>query len=152
MQNRLYRSRTDSMIGGVCGGLGTYLSIDPVLVRLFFVLLALGSGVGVFLYIILWIILPYPDRAEQTTAETMRSGAEEMAQKAQQMGEDVRAGNWRQPNTQTGIIIGGALIALGAIFLLRNLHFPWLWWLNFDVLWPVLLIAGGAALLWRRIK
>ena len=54
---RLYRSRKDKRIGGVCGGLGEYLSIDPTLIRLIWVLLAL-SGVGILAYFIAWIIIP----------------------------------------------------------------------------------------------
>jgi len=60
MERKLYRSRNDSRIAGVCGGLGEYLDIDPTLVRLVFVLLALTGGHGVLLYIILWLIVPYP--------------------------------------------------------------------------------------------
>jgi len=44
------------------------------------------------------------------------------------------------------------LIALGAVFLLQNLNLAWLRWLDFDVLWPVLLIVAGLALLLRRVK
>jgi phage shock protein C len=60
VERKLYRSRTDSRIAGVCGGLGEYLDVDPTLVRLIFVLLALTGGHGVLLYIILWLIVPYP--------------------------------------------------------------------------------------------
>ena len=60
MERKLYRSRNDSRIAGICGGLGEYLDIDPTLVRLIFVLLALTGGHGVLLYIILWLIVPYP--------------------------------------------------------------------------------------------
>ena len=67
MERKLYRSRNDSRIAGVCGGLGEYLDIDPTLVRLVFVLLALTGGHGVLLYIILWLIVPYP---AQTFAPT----------------------------------------------------------------------------------
>ncbi len=59
MQTRkLYRSRTDKMIGGVCGGLAAYLNIDPTVVRAIFILLALTPLHGVLIYIILWIITP----------------------------------------------------------------------------------------------
>ncbi len=53
MKTRLYRSRTDSMLGGVCGGLGPYLGVDPVLIRLFFVLLTVGGGAGALIYFVL---------------------------------------------------------------------------------------------------
>ena len=56
---RLYRaSKKDSMIAGVCAGLADYLEIDPVLVRLVWVLFALGYGSGVIAYLIAWIIIP----------------------------------------------------------------------------------------------
>ena len=55
---RLYRSSKDKILGGVCGGLGEYFGIDPVIIRLIFVILALGWGFGILLYIIAWIIIP----------------------------------------------------------------------------------------------
>lgn len=58
MKSRLVRSRRDAVIAGVCGGLGEYFQIDPVIVRLIFVLVTLTSGIGFLLYSILWIIMP----------------------------------------------------------------------------------------------
>lgn len=55
---RLYRSRTERMLGGVCGGLGVYFTIDPTLIRVLFVVLALGSGAGLIAYLLLLIIVP----------------------------------------------------------------------------------------------
>lgn len=46
------------MIGGVCAGLGQYFSVDPVLVRVIFLIALLGFGFGVLPYIILWIVMP----------------------------------------------------------------------------------------------
>jgi phage shock protein C len=58
MDKRLYRSRTERVIGGVCAGLGEYFGVDPTIVRIAAVLLALANGVGVVAYVILWIIVP----------------------------------------------------------------------------------------------
>lgn len=59
MTKRLYRSTTDRKIAGVCGGLGEYFGIDPVIPRLIFVLLALPGGApGIIPYIIMWIVVP----------------------------------------------------------------------------------------------
>ncbi len=59
IMKKLYRSRTNKMLGGVCGGLGEYFNVDPTLVRIGFVLLALPGGLpGVLPYIILWVIIP----------------------------------------------------------------------------------------------
>jgi phage shock protein C len=149
MTNKLYRSRTDKMIAGVCGGLGQYLRIDPVIVRLFFLLLGLASGIGVPLYLILWIIVPYEGESVAGSASAARAGGGEIAERARMMGEDVRDALSR-PNPQVGIIIGAALVIFGLLALVRNLHIPWLYWLRFDLLWPLLLIIGGAVLIWRR--
>ncbi len=55
---RLYRSRKDRMVGGVCGGLGAYLGIDPTVIRLLFVLLAFTGGPGLLTYLIMLILIP----------------------------------------------------------------------------------------------
>lgn len=55
---KLFRSRRDKIIGGVCGGLANYFTMDPTIMRLIFVLLALFGGPGLILYVILWIITP----------------------------------------------------------------------------------------------
>jgi phage shock protein C len=56
--NRLYRSQTDRRVAGVCGGLAKYFNIDPTVIRLVFLVLALAGGPGVLLYLLLWIITP----------------------------------------------------------------------------------------------
>ena len=55
---RLYRSRTDRVIAGVCGGLGRYFNLDPVIIRVITVVLALTAFGGVLAYIILWLVVP----------------------------------------------------------------------------------------------
>ena len=55
---RLYRSRQDKVIAGVCGGIAEYLNVDSVWVRLAIVLLILANGIGLILYIIAWILIP----------------------------------------------------------------------------------------------
>ena len=59
MNRRLYRSRTDSVIGGVAGGVAEYLDVDPSIVRIVWAVLAIVTG-GVFLvlYIVMWIVVP----------------------------------------------------------------------------------------------
>ncbi|GAB4510947.1 MAG: hypothetical protein OHK0046_08380 [Anaerolineae bacterium] len=57
-EKRLTRSTTEKMLGGVCGGLAAYFRIDPTIVRLVFVALALAGGPGLLLYIVLWLIMP----------------------------------------------------------------------------------------------
>ena len=54
----LTRSTTNKIFGGVCGGLGEYFEVDPILIRVGFIILTLGAGWGLILYIILWFSLP----------------------------------------------------------------------------------------------
>ena len=58
MEKKLYRSRDDQMVAGVCAGIAEYLGIDPTIVRVIAVLLALGNGAGILLYIILAVVMP----------------------------------------------------------------------------------------------
>jgi phage shock protein C len=58
MGNKLYRSRSNRMIAGVCGGIGEYLDIDPTLVRLILIVLVFLGLSGVLAYIIAWIVIP----------------------------------------------------------------------------------------------
>lgn len=55
---RLYRSRSDRWLFGVCGGIADYFSVDPILVRVLFVIFTLIFGSGILLYLILWLIIP----------------------------------------------------------------------------------------------
>ena len=55
---RLYRSRNDKMVGGVCAGLADYFNIDPTIVRILVALLFFGAGIGFLPYIILWVVVP----------------------------------------------------------------------------------------------
>ena len=61
---RLYRSRTDRVIGGVAGGMGEYFNIDPVVFRIVWVLLLLPGGLpGLLPYLICWLIIPLEPRS-----------------------------------------------------------------------------------------
>jgi len=153
MVKKIFRSQNDAWVGGVCGGLGDYLGVDSNLVRLFFVLLAIGgNGTGVLIYVLLWIILPREDQPRDATfQDTVRSGSAEIADRAQAMGEDFRE-MVNHPNPQAGLVVGAGLIIVGMVFLIENLHLPWLNWLDFDIIWPSLLILGGLALLIRHLR
>ncbi len=72
-QKTLTRKMDDRIVAGVCTGLGEYFSIDPVIFRVAFVLLALGGGSGVLLYAILWIIMP--EVGGESAAETKTEAA-----------------------------------------------------------------------------
>ena len=62
---KLYRSNSERIIWGVCGGLGNYFQIDPILIRILFVLLFFAGGTGLFVYIILAIMIPKSPEEEK---------------------------------------------------------------------------------------
>ena len=57
-KKKLYRSKTDRMIGGVCGGIAEYCNFDATLIRLLFVAVTFLGGWGVVAYLIMWIVVP----------------------------------------------------------------------------------------------
>ncbi|MBV9989343.1 MAG: PspC domain-containing protein [Chitinophagaceae bacterium] len=69
-RGRLYRNDADKILGGVCGGLASYLRVDPTIIRIVFALISFGAGTGILLYILLWIILP--SRPMAATSSTKR--------------------------------------------------------------------------------
>ena len=69
---RLYRDPHDKMLGGVCGGLGRYFDIDPVIIRLIFAMCFLLAGAGLMVYIVAWIVIPIAKTPQQLS--DMRQG------------------------------------------------------------------------------
>lgn len=141
MEKRLYRSRTDRMIGGVCGGLGEYFGVDPTLLRLAFVLITLAGGAGILIYLILLIVLPEKPQelpagegvpALTTEATGTGAGAEERVRNA--------------------MLLGVLLILAGFVFLMRNLGINLFAWFRSDLIWPLLLILGGFLLIARNLR
>ena len=58
MHKRLYRSNTNRVIAGVCGGIAEYFNIDPIIIRIVAIALLLAGSAGFWAYIILWIVVP----------------------------------------------------------------------------------------------
>jgi phage shock protein PspC (stress-responsive transcriptional regulator) len=76
-RGRLYRNETDKILGGVCGGLASYLRIDPTIVRIVFALISFGAGTGILLYILLWIILPSKPLVDHVSTKRLYRNPEE---------------------------------------------------------------------------
>ncbi|HEX5691958.1 MAG TPA: DUF5668 domain-containing protein, partial [Roseiflexaceae bacterium] len=108
-------------------------------------------GAGILLYVVLWIVLPESLGGDLGSAETIRAGADEIAARARALGGDVH-GAVRANNTQASLIVGMALVVLGLVFLVQSLGVVWPRWLNAGTLWPLLLIAVGMLVIWRRAK
>lgn len=81
MKGKLYRSEKDRMLGGVCGGLGEYFSIDSTIVRLIFALIVIYGGSGLILYIILWIVVPSESQVVGSSEEVVKKNTQEIKEK-----------------------------------------------------------------------
>lgn len=149
MEHRLYRSRTNRMVSGVCGGLGEYLGLDPTWIRLAFLAFTLAGGAGILIYILMLIIVP--ENPNQVAAPTS------LAVSDQQPGSEPGSGDAdsmlpEAERTRNAVLFGAIIIVAGAFLLLRNLGLGLFDWFDGDFLWPLLLIAGGGLLLWRYIR
>ena len=62
---KLYRSKKNRMIAGICGGIGEYFDIDPTLVRVIYIVVSVFSIAfpGILVYLILWVIIPHSNKA-----------------------------------------------------------------------------------------
>lgn len=153
MEKRLYRSRTDRMIWGVCGGLAKYFAIDPVIVRLIFILLVFAGGLGIIAYIILAIVVPAEGTKAAEPREAVKENVEEMRQTAVQLGSDLRttfAGEGKpeeeaQIHRRRRTALGIILIVVGALFLIATFNI--FWWFQWSRFWPLILIAIGIFLI-----
>jgi len=139
MTKRLYRSPDGKFIGGVATGIAEYFDIDPVLVRLLFVVLTFINGIGILAYIILWIVVPYKPTLPVSTTATEAEGSVSSS-------DQIPAGTTASHNASASSF-GIILIGLGVLFLLNN-FIP-----SFSLrdFWPLILIAVGGGMLWYAI-
>jgi phage shock protein PspC (stress-responsive transcriptional regulator) len=115
-ERRLYRSNSNKVIAGVCGGLGEYFNVDAVWFRLGFVLLAIGGGSGILAYVLMWLIVqPAPDGYVGTSTHRGSIGA--------------------------AAIVGIVLMIVGTVALVNTIA-PDLG----QYFWPVAFVMGGLAL------
>jgi len=137
---RLYRSRTNRIIFGVCGGLGEYFGIDPIIFRLIFLALTFGGGAGILLYIVMAFLVPN-ESSGKAGSEPYSTGAD-FKERAQGLVSEIKeGGNWKDRRNWVGLII----VIFGLLLLLNQLfprHF-----FDWGFFWPVLIIALGILIL-----
>ncbi len=123
--NRLYKSTTDKVFDGVCGGIGEYFNIDPVIIRLLWVVMVLFGGTGVITYLIAMLIIP---RQPESPPET----------------EPVKVKTESYSNRFWGVLLvmAGLLLLLGFIGPIGGL-FAGAALIMSSVLWPLLIIVLG---------
>ncbi len=144
MLTRLVRPRTDRMIGGVCGGLGIYFGLDPVIVRLVFVVLTFTAGFPIVLYPILWLVMP-----DDIAGITLPPDARFDPQTGQPLPPRTAADTVRlepAPPSQRNRNLALVLVGIGALILVQSLGEMFHFDLG-DIGLPLLLIGFGVYLL-----
>lgn len=147
MEKHLYRSRNHRIIAGVAGGLADYLEIDPLIIRLIFLLLLIGNGIGLIIYIIAWVVIPenpaLSDEAAKAPGETFKGqhkAEEQVREAAQEVEGKIKDAMHKHRYRGHNSFMGLLLIVLGIIFLLQNL-FPTIF--AIANLWPIFVILAG---------
>ncbi len=147
---KLYRSNTDRMLFGVCGGLAEYYGSDPTLVRVIFIVLTLLHGIGLLLYLILAVIIPaspLPAPADNRS-EKIGDFAQNIGLQAHQTAEEARS-EIRQPGGARNAL-GMAIVAVGLVMLLERI-FPFAFrWIDWQVILSLAIIFFGAYIISRK--
>lgn len=157
MARRLFRSRAQRILGGVCGGFAEYFDVDVVLVRLLWALSVLLNGAGLLAYLVCWIVIPVapapggprgkaPVQEEPETAAGAVPGTEEYTPEAG-AGETASGEQGREkPEERLRQQLAGIMLIILGLCFFAPMFLPRLPWRNF---WPLVLVVAGIALLWQ---
>lgn len=146
MKNKkLYRNNEDSIIAGVCGGLADYFEIDVTLVRVIFVLLLIGGGSGFLIYLVLWLITPVKGEEEIDFKEEAGELLEKTAKKTKTMAKEIKK-EIKVSKRHPGSIFGLILMSLGILILIEKIVPVYI---NWEYVWPIILVAFGAYLVFK---
>jgi phage shock protein C len=144
---RLYKSRNNKVIAGVCGGIGEYLDVDPLLIRIITVIFFFAGGFTFFAYILGMIIIP------SQPWETAMAGATAQGQSA----APAYGAQYTNHSARGSIIVGSVLLLFGIHFLLRNVPFfdPYYWWFwdtGWHFIWPSMMILAGLLVIFASAR
>jgi phage shock protein C len=161
MTRKLYRSKRNKVISGVCGGIAEYFGLDPIIIRIAWVAIALAGGAGFIAYIIALIIIPEESSSCNSFNESrydQHNGNEttdRSSETSDEIHEDTSGFNpseWReQPkhdNEKGKYILGAILILVGLMFMIKQLFS----WFDMRYFWPFVIIVLGVALLYKGRK
>lgn len=151
MNRRLYRSRTDTILGGVAAGLANYLNTDPALVRIAWaILVPLTGGAALIAYIVGWVVVPEEPRGAAMPSAT--ASGEPVDPDAPVTAVDAGSG-WtaQEPirsDGRAGVVVGIGLVLVGLWFLVRE-YLPEF---NWNLVWPVVIVVIGLLLLFNATR
>jgi phage shock protein C len=161
MERKLYRSRRQRVFLGVCGGLGEFFNLDPVIIRVIAVIITVCTGFapGLVAYFVIALIVPLEGSSAATPEQSFRENVADMKDASTNLGQSIRSTFENQashkpvppanPPSQNNnnsvmglIILGVVLIGAGIFFILEN-FFHWFWQFTF----PAVLVLTGLAII-----
>ncbi|HEY3316631.1 MAG TPA: PspC domain-containing protein [Bacillota bacterium] len=167
--HRLYRSRHERVIAGVCGGLAEYFRVDVTVIRLLWAVAVFAAGTGVIAYIVAVLIIPEepygynggysssggPGSGPTGPTGTSGTGTDAGSGAAGPTGSSspsgparVNGSRWPHSTGNPSAVFGWILLGLGLVFLVRN-FLPWIGWGWF---WPLALVAFGLVILVNSLR
>ena len=154
MATRLYRTRDDRMIWGVCGGLAQYFAVDPAIVRVVMILLIFANGLGILLYLVLAIVTPLEPGPAEKAADAHGDSAADPGGSAGEIpsaprGQESVTGDDAEARGSTydrrRMAIGIILLAIGILF--TAINFGLIAWFRRGLLWPLILVVVALIIL-----
>lgn len=145
----LYRSTSNKVFGGVAGGLGEYFAVDPVIIRILFVILVFAGGASILIYPLLWIAIPAEPIKPFSFHQTADPNTGEPGSENNPLfttPPPIVTGEAKKNNGP--LIAGSILVVIGLLFLIDKL----LPNVNFGDLWPALLIIVGGVLIFTSMN
>jgi len=159
MEKRLYRSRTERMLWGVCGGLANYFDIDPTIVRVIAVLLIFANGLGILAYIVMAIIVPLEGSKVTTAREAVKENIEEIKTSATELGSEMRstfakkeseAKDMEEVRNRRRMLLGIIIILIGIVCLVGMLDI--FWWFHWGLLLAVVILVIGLLIIFSTVR
>jgi phage shock protein PspC (stress-responsive transcriptional regulator) len=146
----LYRSRADKILFGVCGGLAKYFDLDASLFRVLFVLLTLANGLGIIVYLAMAILVPLEpgETVAVNRGDKIKDLAAEVGAKTKSLAAEMKFDQSKKIYSRNAI--GTVIIIIGVILLLKQVAPFMINWINWGVIWPVLIILLGLYLVFMK--
>lgn len=144
-EKKLYRSCKNRVLGGVCGGLGEYFDIDPVLIRLIVALL-IFTGLSVIFYIVAWIVIPEDPACHREDNSNQTREKEEKV--SSEIKKPAKVDSSSRGDDDGRLLVGAIVILIGVLFLLQNIFGMRAW----DTFWPLILVGIGLYFIFKTRK
>ncbi|HOO74490.1 MAG TPA: PspC domain-containing protein [Tepiditoga sp.] len=149
MTKRLYRSKTNEVFAGVCGGLGEYLNIDPVIIRLIWIATIFAGGTGILLYIIAIFVIPEEDEVSRQAKQNSEDVIIE-----NENGERIHTSSMNEKDKKTITLLGAIFLIVIGILLFMNVLGPLhgIVWFSSKIVFAVILILAGIYIMTKSGK